>query len=319
MKGKENKNSVFPGLPETIVAGFDVTTKHLWLLIIPVILDTFLWLGPRLSLRPLIEQFITYLPTEEAYAAFNEMLPILATRTNLFTSLSIPFIGVPVMLAGMTPENTPLTTTVVEMADPGLVLAYWLGLSFVGVLLTAVFLTLIAQTIQAEDQLTNRQLGHRTWQVWWRLLAGLMAYLMILLIIYILLVIIATAAALISPVLSLFVLLIGPFMGAWILISCYYTPHGLALYGRPLIRAIQGSLALMKKSTLPAVGLILVIILTNTFLDPLLQSLADGGSWLTFVSILGHAFINTSLITATFIFYRDKQNLLQNTPVISQS
>jgi len=38
--------------------------------------------------------------------------------------------------------------------------------------------------------------------------------------------------------------------------------------------------------------------------------LAEDGGWFTAVSILGHGFVSTSLVVATFNFYRDRYILL---------
>ena len=141
-----------PGIWRTIAAGFDLTTKHLWLLILPVLVDAFLWLGPRLSSRPIIEQMLGLLPQDAALQDITEQLLALAPRTNLFTSLSVPFIGIPVLMLGATPENTPLPVQVTELANPLVWLGLFLLFTIVGVLITAVYYNLIAQAIRLQEE-----------------------------------------------------------------------------------------------------------------------------------------------------------------------
>ena len=45
-----------PGLIATLSAGFELTTHHLWLITLPLILDIFYWLGPRLSVQRIVEE-----------------------------------------------------------------------------------------------------------------------------------------------------------------------------------------------------------------------------------------------------------------------
>ena len=78
-------------------AGFELTTRYPWLLIIPVLLDVFLWLGPRLSFGPLVQQLVTQLPIDATLTLMDPrpMLDLISTRTNMFTYLSVILLGVP--------------------------------------------------------------------------------------------------------------------------------------------------------------------------------------------------------------------------------
>lgn len=297
-----------PGVWRTIAAGFDLTTKHLWLLILPVLVDVFLWLGPRLSSRPIIEQMVSILPQDKSLADISAQLLELAPRTNLFTSLSVPFIGIPVFMVGATPENTPLPVQVTELADPLAWLGMFLIFSILGVLITAVFYTLIAQSIRLQEGqpvLSVQKLLGRMMTTWLKLLGLGIIITIAAIIVYIPLLIIAFVAALISQLLATIVLLIGPVLILWLLIFTYFVPHYLSLFGRPLYMAVQASIQLIRIYFSSMLGLLVIILIVRNFLGSLLI-LADDGSWLTGVGILGHAFIMTSLTTATFIFFRDR-------------
>ena len=91
MTHKKENSVPLPGVWRTIAAGFDLTSKHLWLLVLPVVLDTFLWLGPRLSGRILIERLVALLPSDQAVADLSAQLLALAPRTNLFTAADADF------------------------------------------------------------------------------------------------------------------------------------------------------------------------------------------------------------------------------------
>ena len=38
------------GLIDTIQSGFNTINRHLWLLLLPLVVDLFLWLGPQLTM-----------------------------------------------------------------------------------------------------------------------------------------------------------------------------------------------------------------------------------------------------------------------------
>ena len=41
-----------PGIIDTLSAGFQTVNRHLYLLLVPILLDLFYWLGPRLTVKP---------------------------------------------------------------------------------------------------------------------------------------------------------------------------------------------------------------------------------------------------------------------------
>jgi hypothetical protein len=301
-----------PSIWRTIAAGFDLTTKHLWLLILPVLVDAFFWLGLRLSSRPIIEQAVGMLPKDASLQGITEQMLTLASRTNLFTSLSVPFMGIPALMIGTTRENTPLPTQVIELTNPLTWLGLFLLFSVIGILITAVYYVLIAQAIELQEGhtiLPRVQLAKRMLTTWLKLL-GLGVFIAIItFIIYIPLMIIGFIAALFSQALATGVLFIGPILILWILIFTFFVPYDISLRGTPLHLAVKNSIQLVQLYFSSMLGLLIITLLIRNVLGSLLL-LADDGSWLTGVSIVGHAFVMTSLITAAFIFFRDRHTIL---------
>lgn len=305
MMQNDKQQDTQPGVLATLAAGFDLTAKHLWLILIPVLLDIFFWLGPRLSMRSLIEQMVGMWPEEAALVGMEEQLLALAPQTNLFTSLSVPFVGVPALMSGIAPAETPLRPPVFDLYNAGWWPILFIGFSLVGLGLTAVYLTTIADAVRAEAGWPSLRIGRRALTVWRRLLLAFLAFLVAMLILMIPIFLAATAAALLSPLLSSLILLLGPFIGVWILLTCFFAPQGLTLYGRSVREAIGISLYLLRYHARSGLALILVVLLGDSLLQQVLRW-ADDGSWLTLGTIAGHAFVSTALIAATFLFYRDR-------------
>ncbi len=44
-----------------ITTGFEVVARAPWLAVLPLLLDLFLWLGPRLSVAPILQDFKAFL------------------------------------------------------------------------------------------------------------------------------------------------------------------------------------------------------------------------------------------------------------------
>lgn len=313
MMQKKEPTTPLPGIWQTIAAGFDFTSKHLWLLLLPVLLDSFFWLGPRLSGRLIIERFISLLPTDQALLDLNSQLLAMAPRTNLFTSLSVPLLGIPALMVGATPEKTPLPTQIVELHS----VAAWMGLfllfSLMGLLLTAVYYTFIAQSLQRAGvdnaPLSGPALMRRVATVWLSLIGLSVVVVIMGLVLYIPLLPISLVLGFISTVLAALVLFLGPVIMMWVVIYLFFVPYGLAWHGRSLFQTAVESLQLVRLHIIPTLGLLLALLIIRNLLSMVLL-IADDGSWLTLAGMVGHAFVMTSLVAATFIFYRDRYQVL---------
>ena len=319
---EQERTTTLPGVLATIAAGFDLTARHLWLLLLPIILDTFYWLGPRLRFQTLIEQLLAMLPEEMEFLDFATQLGELAPQTNLFTTVTVQLIGVPALMAGFTPDKLPLTPQVIDI-DNWLT---WFGLfaafTVAGLLLTAVYYTLIASVVNKHssvvDHLNPSQLAQRAISSWLRLIGLLLLILSIIMILYIPLIMIGTILFLINSTLGSIFLLVGPFLIFWIIIYLCLAPQGIVLNGRPLFHAVLESVRLVQANLSSILLLLLAVVLIATVLDWILFSV-ENGSWLTMVNILGHAYVSTALVTAMFIFYRDRYKALQHPDNIHES
>jgi hypothetical protein len=322
MMQSNDKTVPIPGVLATLAAGFDVTAKQFWLTLIPVLLDSFFWLGPRLSFRLLVERMVAFLQQQaEATGAataldFNTLLE-LAPRTNLFTSLSVPLLGVPALMVGTTPEKTPLTPSVLELDS----VASWFGLfilfSLMGVFLTAVYYSLTANAIRTqESRWTASEFLQRTSRVWLQIIGMGIVLFIVGLMVYTPLLIVGAIVSLLSPGLASIVLLMGPLVIIWLVIYLSFSPHGLIWNGRNLWRAMVESMQLVRHHMMPAMTFLILILLIGQALDWALL-MADNGSWLTWASIWSHAFVSTSLLAATFIFYRDRHAALFGEQLVS--
>lgn len=298
-----------PGVIATLTAGFDLTAKHLWLAALPVVLDLLFWMGPRLSFGGLIEQMVAFWQREAIATGLDEELLLeLAPNTNLFTSLSVPVIGVPTYIVGSVPDRTPFTSSSIELENVWIWALLLILFSLLGLLLTAVYLALVAQVVKDAANSSEVTAGRRALLkhvvLSWLKLVGVVILLFIIgFVLYLPLLIISGLLAMFSGSLATFILFTGPVFAIWLLFYLCFVPHGLILQNRPFWRAIVESFQLVQRNLLATLGLLISVLVINRALDALLAA-AESGSWFTAVGILGHAYISTALVVATFVFYR---------------
>jgi hypothetical protein len=314
MARHEEQTTTWPGILPTLAAGFDLVTAHLWLVVIPILLDIFYWIGPRLGSRSLILEMVQLFQTTGELTEISEQLVEVAGQTNLFTMVSVPYLGVPGLMASfITPQQAPLSPTVREIDDP----LTWLGLFailvVIGLLIATLFQGLIAWTVR------NRSTGVERVSTFVRRLPvhvlrvfGLVFVLLaIMLAIYIPVLLMATFVALLSPAVASLVMFAGLAVMVWLLFYLSFSMHGILLNKEPVLRALFDSMRLVQKHWLPALLLFMLILGVRNVLA-WLWLWVDNGSWLTLVSIAGYAFINTSLLAGTYVFYRDRYDSIKN-------
>ena len=326
---KQGQTTTLPGVFSTLSAGFELTTRYLWLMVIPAALDLFLWIGPRLSFRVLIENLIAtsaaQLPTD-VLAIDVGALTEAAGRVNHFVYLSVSLLGVPALMAGPMPAKTPITPLVIEGGGLGAWFGWLVAFTLVGLLLTALFYNLIAYAMRRSLATTVEMppLGparfvRRTLHTWLRLVALLALAVALILVITIPIALLAGLVGLLSQTIAVVVLFGAVVLLMWLLMFLSYTPQGMLLNPRRFPFAIADSVRLFRHNLPAALGLLAVVLLARQLLSTVLLT-ADSGTWVTTINILAHAYIVTALTVALFIFYRDRfvVYLRQNTkPQIS--
>jgi len=300
-------------LIETLSAGYNAVLSRIWLIVLPVGLDVYLWVGPRLSIQPLTRLFLSLWPaTEQVPAeiqpllAFNrQLLEKMGQETNLFSLLSSSLLGVPSYLASGLPagvSGSPVTwgedgSTLVTLTVIPLLIA-------ASLLLGSLYLGAIAQ-ITREGTITFGQLIHRVWRYWGMLLLFGALLTMILLMLGLPVIMISGLLARISPAAAQFVLLGAGGLVLWMLFHLFFVPHAIVVSESGLLRAVWNSLIVVGRNFWSALALIILMNLIKAGFMVVWDRVSVNAPLIA-VSIAGNAFIGTGLIAASLIFYRER-------------
>ncbi|MFH2040023.1 MAG: hypothetical protein ABIJ65_11375 [Chloroflexota bacterium] len=296
-----------PGLVAALGAGFDITANHIAIILMPIVLDVFLWLGPRLRMKTLLQPVMDQLANAAIPASAS--LPDAAslqllwseflTRFNLFGLLRTFPLGVSsLMSAGVTdqlPLGAPITWQVSSYA--GMVTG-WFAIILSGWLLGSLYFHWVSGITFGPDE--KRSLRRSIVQ------SGLLSitWLGLALLIGLPVLLGFSLLALISPTVSQIGIFIIMLLAIWIILPVFFSPHGIFTYRQNAFASILQSLR-MVRFTLPTSGLFLLSSFLISEGLSYLWRIPPSESWLTLVGILGHAFISTSLLAASFIYYRD--------------
>jgi hypothetical protein len=303
------------GVLASLAKGFDRVAARPVLILPPLVLDLLLWLGPRLGIAPFVRaaaQGLTVPPGADAVlrqqmGMLQDIFNQLAVRLNLLRSLSSLPAGIPSVMAGLMPVTSPLQIGPrVELSDPITILGLWLVLTLVGLGLGVWYHRTIAASVAPRSDLTSLGRG------WVRMVsAALLGYAGLMLGTLMILVL-GWAAAWILPLLGVGVSFVAFSLFFWLVVYLVFTPHGIVRYRMGLFSAMTESMLLVRWNFLPTVGFLTLAVLIS-YLTGMVWSMPRSGSWLSTLSIVGHAFVSAMLLVSSYVFYQGRREWLIGT------
>lgn len=322
-----------PGVISSIKAGFDAISAHIAAILLPLIMDLFLWLGPRLSMERLylsIQSDVTAIWRASGVSASDiqkvmEWYQTMIPKLNLFWLLRTLPIGVSSLMFARDFSQTPLgATSIWQVSAESLVgwvgllmLLGWIGggLYFRWVARLSLAGTPPAGTLRQaqgdasqgdasqDDPLRPGRAIAQTvlLSIFWSgisLALGLPIFILVSILFQL------------NSFVAQIVILAASFLVMWLVVPMFFWPHGVFVKKQNALMSILSSLQLAR-FTLPTSSMfVLTIFLLGVGLN-FVWSIPPADSWMTVVGILGHAFIMTALLAASFIYYRDMNAWLQ--------
>ena len=300
------------GVIDSFVQGFDRVAARPALLLPPLVLDLLLWLGPKVSISPLLDRMVAQLrmPVEgeqaiqEQVELVREYLTTLGEQFNLLTTLSSLPTGVPSLMAGVMPENAPIDFFgAMRVGEPGLVLMAWPALTVVGLGLGAFYHRWVARAAAPEASIPSG-----LW-AWSRLLLLALVVYGGLLVGGGIALALATVATFILPLLGVGVSFVAFSLLFWLIVYLIFTPHGIVRYRFGVIRSMLESVLIVRWNFMATVGFLGAALLIS-WLTNMIWMLPDSGSWYGVLAIIGHAFISGMLLTSSYTFYQGRREWL---------
>lgn len=311
------------GLIDTLSAGYGVVNRRPWLLLVPLVVDLFLWLGPRISLAPVVDPALLQLTwlarlgspapgdpaavlTGPELERLRQSLMASTSQTNALTILARGPLALPSVSAGLGGIG-PFSFT-----DGAGALAWLAGGLAAGLLLGGFFRAILAQQVRGEGGHLAGALRRTPADVL-RVLGLLGVQVGVLLLLGLPVLLIVAAAALVAPAiaaLGLLLLLLGVFVAE---LHLFFALEAIFVSGVGPLAAVQRSVAVVRRHTGATLGLVLLtwLILAGmgqvwavlaTLLEPL--PLAVG------LSMAGNAYIASGLVAASMLFYQQRADLL---------
>jgi hypothetical protein len=310
-----------PGIIDTLQAGFNTLNRSIWLLAIPIAIDLLLWLGPRLSVGMLVEQWLVTAAAppgiDDGLArSFEEQRRSLlelvrqseAVRSfNLISLVAIPVLGIPSFRGG-----APGIGPAIGVASIPTTLVAALAILLLGLALSALFYGLLGQAVRegrAHPMTYARDFGRL--YLWFLVLTALL--LVVVLVVGLPLLGLLGTLRLGAPavVAVLAPLLLG--IALWVYFYVFFTTDALFVARVPPGKAIQHSIMVVRYNFWSTLGFIaLIMVISAGF--PILWFEVDRGFGTPGVAIavVGHIYISTGLAAASMTYYKERFQRLRS-------
>jgi hypothetical protein len=315
--------------------------RRWWLILIPVLLDTLLWVGPRISVQNLAQEAIrtfetelAALPSEELdewFDVLSQALHQAASEYNALAGLRVGMLGVPSLLIwggaqlgspsayeglwvsflrtiDMSDLLAPVSRAafafpaIWEIRNEGTWLLLVLGLSLVGTAIGGLYLTLLWQG--TEPDLERRPFLSRVGKLSMRFILFWLLRAVVLAVLGIPFVLALALIGMLSPDLALLFASISLGLATWLSFYGTFVLTAMIVNDASVLRAIWNSIGVILRNFWPTLWLFILINLIGGGLTILWQQISHG-AW-TGLAIVGNAYVGTSLIAASLLYYQDR-------------
>ena len=296
-----------PGIMSSIRAGFDSIASHITAILLPLFLNLFLWLGPRLRVNTFFDSFkgdmirvwqTGGIPAEEiqrVLTQYETITPVI----NLFWLIRTLPIGISSLPLSRQLSSTPLGNPLTWQANGWTIFLALFLLTFIGWLGGAIYFRSVAwAAVPSENGIIsvfNAILQTILISIFCTILFMVSAPVLSLLILFL--------AGQNIIIVSL-VILVFSFVSMWFVVPIFFLPHGVFVKKQNIFTAIGSSIQLTR-FTLPNSSLFVLTIFLFSYGLNVLWSIPSEASWLTLLAIFGHSFVTTALLASSFIYYRD--------------
>jgi len=319
-------------LIDSISEGYAAINRRLWVVLIPIALNLFLWFGPQLSLGPLITGTVNLLrdlqpdmaQQEDVQLVYDRLLAMggVDVREQLAWLNDVPTLQRYVVGADIASElpatpaevQRPIDTTrgdVIEIGSVGGALLALLAINTVALALSAVFFGQVGATVR-RDQSPLMGL-RRAPRIALFLLAALGIIVGVALVIGLPMLFFITLLLYLNQTLGLLVAFALYWLAVWVSIYIGFMREGIVISGLGPLRAIYTSFNVVRRNLWATLGFLAITLVIRLGSGVIWHSLVNSTIGLT-IAIIGSAYIGSGLMAARMAFYRERLRRWQSAP-----
>lgn len=291
-------------LIDTVSAGYQALNRRLWVLLVPVALDLYLWLGARLSFAPLLDDWRTLLGRSAALLTSDrrqqEQLVLALLNADMRSALALlNFVPLALPALGQAGDGPALVVSGLGGAAAAALLVNLLAL-----LVSSLFLTLLAGGARNETfqlQASLRRVPHVARDIG----RYLLALLGIGMLLGAPLLALSAVLATLLPGSALLLALLWYVALFWVYVYTGFAVEAILMSGVGPLRAISNSVNIVRRNLLATLGLLLLSFVVVSGLGVVWRTLATSVPGVL-LAIGASAYVSSGLAAARLVFYSER-------------
>lgn len=323
-----------PSVIDTLSEGYRSVHRRPLLLLLPILLNLYLWFGVQISFGPLLNTLVDLMQSQQRMAGENtaaeqieqlrqaagwDMQPTLAalnfiprlTLNQVDASQSAGALGMPMVRPVLPVLSAGRPTLVIGSVGGALLTLLLVNLVALG--LSAPFLTRLAEAVRG-DQTSLAQWLRRAWRALLAITGYAAIVVGVVLAVGLPFFLLVSVMVVLSPALALMALFVLFMVWFWGNIYIGFTPEAIAVSGIGPLKALRASFEIVRQNILATLGFLALsyiigvgsgviwLMLQNTF--------ASAG---LIIGSVGSAYIGSGLLAARMAFYRERLRRWQAT------
>lgn len=324
------ESQVMPIRPNVITSlrsGFDAIANKIGIIIIPVIIDLILWLGPHFQVKTLINNFLSTMSSSaeinsiQSGDLLSSSMEIIRTAVSHFNLLilirTIP-VGIPSLMASRSPVDIPFgAPAAIDITSVFSVVIITIGLMLIGLVFGCFYYMVVVQVALSGTINLKKVIKNWSWASI-QVISLALAFLILFILISLPSSCAISAIALFGLPLGQFAIFLYIAVLLWLAFPLIFSAHGIFISHINALTSVQRSM-MLTRMTLPSTSIFFILILAISEGLDILWKVPPETSWLTLIGVGGHAFITSALLAASFIYYRDADHWTQETLRIIKS
>jgi hypothetical protein len=318
-------------LIDTISEGYAAINRRPWLVLLPLLLNLYIWFGTQLSFEPLLADLSTVArlgaATAEQSAATAEQIRRIGAIDMRQAIAWLNFVPTLTMYAisSTDADGTPAGLSFVREVPPTLaperdtIKVYDLGgamlafvlLNILVLPLSAIFLTQLAAAVRG-DRAGLPASAQRAWRAMLALLGKVGVLVGVGLALGLPFAFLSIMLMFFSPPLGWFMIGVITILLFWISIYLGFANEAIVVSGVGPLRALHTSFNIVRRNFWGTLGFLAISWLISAGSGVLWLNLAEGSTVGLIVAIVGSAYLGSGLLAARMAFYRDRLRRWQN-------
>lgn len=303
-----------PGIINSLKAGFDAIAAHIYAIILPILLNLFFWLGPRLRMDAFFNSIKADMvniwrtggvPAAEIQKMIDSYEKILPTINFFWLVRTLP-IGISSLIFPESAGSTPLGHPVALQAGFFSIIGWGFLLTLIGWIGGGLYFRSVASI--AMDN--NEEVSVGLFRALAQTIMLSITFTILSLVVGFPIVLILSLVLQLNEFLANILVLVLSLASMWLIVPLFFWPHGVFVKRQNFITSVITSIQ-MARFTLPTSSMFVLAVFLLTAGLNYLWTIPPQDSWMTLFGIFGHAFVTTGLLAASFIYYRDMNIWLQ--------